>query len=144
MAKAYASNMDEVRKIIADRVELAMNEAQKKVYEELKKAVLTFYTVHPKVYVRTGFLRNSPKVDNVYRYTDHVSFRALLDGGKHSYTTGDKPSAEQVFELANYGNAWRTKSGAYARDTVGRKGFWEKGLVKMEKAFNSALKNYFK
>lgn len=144
-AVRYASNMEEVRQVILDQIEQATKEVSSKILLELRKATTWFYTgKQPKYYKRTYFLMNSPKVEHVYRYSNHITMRALLNAGKHCYTTGDKPSAEQVFELANNGNAWRTQSGAMAKDTVGKKGFWEKGTKNAEKAFNNAFKKYFK
>ena len=94
------------------------------------------------MYVRTGALGNTPKVTALSKTGKSVSFDIYLDdsGG---YTTGDNPSMAQVLQLADRGIPWITESGATAKATVGRGGFWERSEKSFQKTLDSVIASFF-
>lgn len=142
-----ANSMEELRAIMLKEADKAMRVASEKALADMYDETGKFYTGRkPKKYKRTGALGDTPRTTAnkkviTSRNTAEVSFEAYLDQ-KHDYTTGDKPSMEQVLDLANYGKPWTTKGGADAKPTVGKKGFWERAEKKMEKHFNQTMRKF--
>ena len=142
-----ANSMEELRALMLKEADKAMRVASEKVLADMYEETGKFYTgKKPKVYKRTGALGDTPRTTantKVRKSRDlaEVSFDAYLDT-EHVYSSGDKPDMEKVLELANYGKPWQTKSGADAKDTVGRKGFWERAEKKMEKHFNQTMRKF--
>ena len=144
-----ANNMDELREMLTRELEIAMREASDSALSDMYDETGKFYTGRqPKKYIRTGALGNTPRVTTpkqvrTSRYTTEVSFDAYLDLS-HDYTTGDRPGMEQVLLLASYGIPWQTESGATAKSTVGKSGFWQRAEVKMEKDLSKAMRKHFR
>ncbi|MCD7810267.1 MAG: hypothetical protein LUG91_00180 [Ruminococcus sp.] len=139
-----AKNMKELEDMMLKEMRKAMNVASEKMLEDMYKETEGYYTSgNPKKYVRTGALGDTPRTTSVSSAGDTVSFKAYLDTN-YKYTTGDNPNMEQVLNLANYGKAWKTKSGAMARPTVGNKGFWEKSEERMRITFDNTMRKFFK
>lgn len=139
-----ANNMKELETILRKEMEKAMRITSDKVLADMYEETYGFYTgSNPKQYQRTGALGDTPKTTAISSSGDSVSFQAYLDtsGG---YTSGDKPSMTQVLHLANYGTPWTTASGAPARQTVGKKGFWERAEQKMQKELDSTMGAFFR
>ena len=140
--------MEELKVIMLKEADKAMRVTSKKALADMYEGTGWFYTgKKPKKYKRTGALGDTPRTTAnkktiTSRDTAEVSFDAYLDL-KHDYTTGDKPSMEQVLELANYGKPWTTASGAEAKDTVGKKGFWERAEKKIEKDLEDTMGKFF-
>lgn len=139
-----AKSLEELEKQILKDMEKAMNEASKQMKKDMQKGTEYFYSKGPgSMYVRTGQLGKTPNVTPVTVSGNEVSFDAYLDKD-YVYNSGDKPDMGQVLELANYGNPWRTQSGAWANPTVGNNGFWEKSEEYMEDTFDKVMGKYFK
>lgn len=143
-----ANSMSELNAMLIKELGKAMNVTSDKVLADMYDETGKFYTKgKPVMYERTGALGDTPKTTSPtissFGNGGEVSFDAYLDTN-YQYTSGDNPSMQQVLELANYGTPWTTKSGATAKPTLGKKGFWERAEKKMEKTFNRTLKKFFK
>lgn len=142
-----ANSMEELRAVMLKEADKAMRVASEKALADMYEETGKFYTgKQPKVYKRTGALGDAPRITANKKVitgsnTAEVYFDAYLDT-EHVYSTGDRPEMEKVLELANYGKPWQTKSGADAKDTVGKKGFWERAEKKMEKHFNQTMRKF--
>lgn len=138
-----ATNMSQLEKMLMSRMQKAMSVASKKIEADVMEETWNFYTGgSPTMYVRTGALGNTPKVTGLTSGGKSVSFDVYLDdsGG---YSTGDNPSMAQVLQLADRGIPWTTSSGATARPTVGKGGFWERSEKKFQKTLNEVMKSFF-
>jgi hypothetical protein len=144
-----ANNMDELRNMLTKELEIAMREVSDAALGDMYAETGKFYSGRqPKEYVRTGALGNTPRVTTpkqlrTSRYTTEVSFDAYLDLS-HDYTTGDRPGMEQVLLLASYGIPWQTASGAAARSTVGKRGFWQRAENKIENDLYKVMRRHFR
>lgn len=139
-----AKNMAELEQMIMKEMKKAMNVASNKALADMHEETGGFYTQgNPSMYERTGALGDTPRTTAVSQSGNSVSFKAYLDTS-HRYSTGDNPSMEDVLNLANYGQPWSTKSGAQARATVGKKGFWERAKKKMGNDFYKTFSSFFK
>lgn len=143
-----ANNMDELNTMLIKQLGKAMNVTSDKVLADMYEETGKFYTKgKPVMYERTGALGNTPGITSLsfssLENGGEVSFDAYLDTN-YQYTSGDKPNMQQVLELANYGTPWTTASGAAAKPTLGKKGFWERAEKKIEKSLNKTLKKFFK
>lgn len=139
-----ARNMNELQQMLTNHLRKAMEVTSKKVLADMYDETGGFYTQgNPKKYKRTGALGDTPKTTPITSGKGVVTFRAYLDDSTN-YTTGDKPSMTQVLNLANYGKSWRTKNGALAKATLGKKGFWERAENKMQDTFDKTMKQFFK
>lgn len=136
--------MDELNKMLNNHLRKAMNLAMDKMEADTFDTVGKFYTKgKPKSYKRTGALGNTPMATNLTVGSNMMSFTVYLNTA-YTYTTGDNPTMSQVLQLANYGKKWTTKGGSLARDTLGKKGFWENAENKMEKSFYRVMRSFFK
>lgn len=138
-----ATNMAQLEKMLMRQLNKAMNVAAKKMEADLMDETWSFYSgSSPTMYVRTGALGNTPKVTALSKTGKSVSFDIYLDdsGG---YTTGDNPSMAQVLQLADRGIPWITESGATAKTTVGRGGFWERSEKSFQKTLDSVIASFF-
>lgn len=138
-----ATNMAQLEKMLMRQLNKAMNVAAKKMEADLMEETWSFYSSSsPTMYVRTGALGNTPKVTALSKTGKSVSFDIYLDdsGG---YTTGDNPSMAQVLQLADRGIPWITESGATAKATVGRGGFWERSEKSFQKTLDSVIASFF-
>ena len=140
--------MNQLNAILIKKLGKAMNVTANKVLADMYDETGKFYTVgKPVMYERTGALGDTPKTTlptiSSLGNGGEVSFDAYLDTN-HQYKSGDNPSMQQVLKLANYGTPWTTASGATAKPTVGKSGFWERAENKMEKTLNRTLKKFFK
>lgn len=146
-----ANNMDELRNMLTKELEIAMREVSDAALADMYDETGKFYTGRQPVkggYKRTGALGNTPRVTTpkqlrTSRYTTEVSFDAYLDLS-HDYTTGDRPGMEQVLLLASYGIPWQTSSGAVARSTVGKRGFWQRAENKIENDLYKVMRRHFR
>lgn len=143
-----AKNMSELNTMLIKELRKAMNTTSDKVLADMYDETGKFYTKgNPVMYERTGALGDTPKTTSPtvtsFGNRGKVSFDAYLDTN-YQYTSGDNPNMQQVLELANYGTPWITSSGATAKPTLGRKGFWERAEKNMEKSLKYTLKNFFK
>lgn len=139
-----AKNMKELNAMLMSELRKSMSVASDKMLGDMYGETGDYYTEgSPKEYVRTGALGDTPRTTAVSVSGNTASFEAYLDKN-HQYTTGDNPNMEQVLNLANYGTPWTTKSGSKARQTVGKKGFWERAEKEMERTFNATLSKSFK
>ena len=139
-----AKNIKELERMLHKEMKKAIRVTSEKIMADMYSETGDFYTKgNPKVYQRTGALGDTPKTTKISSTEKTVSFTAYLDTA-HNYTTGDNPNMEQVLDLANYGEPWRTKGGSFAKDTLGKKGFWERAEKKMEKTLNRTMRQFFK
>ena len=138
-----ARSTEELERQIMDEMRKAMGEVEVQARDDMRRGTQYFYAGGvPRMYKRTGALGNTPQTTSVSSSGNSVSFEAYLNqsGG---YATGDNPSMAQVLELANYGNAWTTASGAPARPNVGATGFWEKSEEWIEQSLNRIMGQHF-
>jgi len=132
------NSTEELEKAILRNMRNAMKAVEAKALADMYDETGDFYTGgEPKQYVRTGALGDTPRTDGVKVNGNSVSFKAYLDD-THQYTTGKKPSMEQVLTLADKG------SYPGLRPTVGNTGFWERAERKIEKDLNETMKAAFK
>lgn len=142
-----AKSMEELRAIMLRETDKAMRVASEKALADMYEETGGFYKgKKPKAYKRTGALGDTPGTTANKKITKsqnlaEVSFDAYLDTN-HIYSTGDRPEMRKVLELANYGKPWKTKSGSEAKNTVGKKGFWERAEKKMRKHFNQIMRKF--
>lgn len=137
-----ASSIEQLKREIMREMAAAMNDAKEDMFDELQGEVMRYYTGSPKIYHRTYQMLTTPRADPVTSGAESVNTRLyLFEGG--GYSTGSNPSMLDVLKLANYGIRFTTANGYPARDTVGRKGFWERSLTKMDIAFNRAFSSHF-
>ena len=140
---AVAKSTEELERQILAEMSKAMTAVSKQLHRDMQWGTQFFYAgTKPKIYVRTGALGESPTVSHIQPMTNGFAFIAYLSP-MHRYTTGDYPTMTQVLNLANSGIAWRTKSGALAKDTVGHKHFWEKSKKVMEHDFYEIMSRHF-
>lgn len=138
-----ASNMNNLERMLRKEIQEAMRETSGDMLRDMYGETQDFYSQgHPKMYERTGTLGTTPRVTKTVSSGDEVSFDAYLDQ-KYVYATGDNPTMGQVLDLANYGIRWKTKSGAPAKATVGKKGFWERAEKKMGKTLDDTMSQFF-
>lgn len=143
MAKS-ASSMAELERIIMADVVKAMELARKDMKTDMLVETYGYYTKGaPKEYKRTGALGDTPETTHIDVSSNSASFDAYLDT-RHQYSTGDNPNMQQVLELANSGIPWTTKGGRPARKTLGKKGFWERAVKKMDKTLTRNMRKFFK
>ncbi len=138
-----ATNMRQLEQMLLKEMRKAMIVTSDKVLADMYDETGSFYAQgKPKMYKRTGALGDTPKTTPISSSGNVISFGAYLDtsGG---YTTGDNPSMTQVLNLANYGKPWITKSGSPARDTLGKRGFWERAEKKMQKTLDRTMRRFF-
>ena len=139
-----ATSLAQLEEQIRARAKEAMTLAKEMSLYDLRLCVTKFYTGGtPVMYQRTRALGNTPKVSSLSDGGNTIEFEASLDTG-HQYTTGANPTMLQVLKLANNGEPFTTPSGASARPTVGRGGFWEEGKQRVEKDLYNSMKRYFK
>lgn len=137
-----ANNMAQLETMMLKEMQKAMTVVSAKVEADMYEEVGKFYTgKQPTTYQRTGRLANTPRTTALTTSGQTVSFEAYLDqsGG---YTTGKCPSMTDVLNLTNYGTT--SSSVGVLRPAVGRSGYWDRALKKMEKTFNRTMKTYFK
>jgi len=138
-----ANGANIIRQMIMKDMRKAMNVVSEKALADLYEETGGFYTGgDPKVYERTGALGDTPKTTAITSSGKTLSFDAYLDQ-TYQYSTGDNPSMTQVLALANDGTAWVTASGATAKPTVGRGGFWDRAEEKIGKDFESTFSQFF-
>lgn len=136
-----AKNMAELEKMLMKEMRKSMNVASDKMLADMYEETEGFYSgSNPKQYERTGALGDTPKVTSLSQNENEVEFTAYLDQD-YKYSTGKKPSMKDVLHLANEGVT--NSSVGYLRDTVGKKGFWERAKNKMEKTFNDTMRRFF-
>lgn len=138
-----AKDMKELENMLLKEMRKAMKSASKEILTDMKEETKGFYTQgNPKMYERTGALGETPETSDLVSVGNTVSFKAYLNTASQ-YTTGDNPNMQQVLQLANYGNPWVTSSGRLARDTLGKKGFWERAESKMQSDLDKAMSKHF-
>jgi hypothetical protein len=139
-----ATNMAQLEKMLLSQAKKAMNVAAEKMKADVMEETYSFYTgSNPTMYIRTGALGDTPRVTAISCSGKTVSFDVSLDTS-FKYSTGDNPSMEQVLLLADKGIPWTTQSGALARQTVGRGGFWERSENKFKKTLDSVMASFFR
>ena len=141
-----AKNMKQLNHMLMKQVKRAMSDASEKILVDMLHNTGDFYAgTKPKKYDRTGALRRTPKTSDVVSSTSYTggqaSFDAYLDTD-YQYTTGKKPSMEDVLNLANYGVS--PSSPNHLRETVGKQGFWDNSVDNMEKFLDDAISKKFK
>ena len=146
--RAGATNLDELRDMIMAKARSAVEETQVMAMKEMKQGVQDFYDyAEPVKYVRTGALGKTPSVTPIVEvrrggvYNSELSFTAYLDKS-HQYTTGKEPDMEDVLNLTNYKE--RLGKVGYLRDAVGKSGYWEESLDRIDKDFYKAMIKRFK
>lgn len=135
-----ARNMKELEEMLIKKTKRAMNKTSKQVLTDMFSETEGFYAgTQPKEYDRTGALGETPRITDVSKNGNEISFNAYLDRN-FTYETGDKPAMGAVLNLANYGIIWAP----YVRHTLGKKGFWERAENKMKNRLNNNMNNFFK
>lgn len=134
-----ANNMNELRAMIQAEMLAAMTEARTTMETTLKKEVSSFYTQgKPKVYVRTGALGKSPKVDPISGAGNNLSFKIYLDTN-YSYNMPNPLfrqswySTEQVIQAAEN----------HTSHILGKPGFWQRSEAQFQNLLDSAMAKHF-
>ena len=136
-----AKNMAELEKMLMKEMRKSMNVASKKMLADMYEETEGFYEGgEPRQYERTGALGDTPRVTAISESGNELEFDAYLDTS-HRYTTGKRPTMEDVLHLANDGIV--SSSVGYLRETVGRRGFWDRAEHKMEKTLNDTMHKFF-
>ena len=136
-----AKNMAEIEKMLMKEMRKSMNVASEKILADMYEETEGFYSgKEPKMYERTGALGDTPRVTSINQSGNELEFTAYLDKN-YKYTTGKSPTMEDILNLANDGIV--NSSVGYLRNTVGKKGFWERAEKKMERSFNNTMRKFF-
>lgn len=137
-----ANNKEELERMLMNSIQKAMDVSSAKMLKDMREETEGFYDgSQPVMYERTGALGDTPKVTAVTVNGNEAYYDAYLDEN-HRYTTGKSPTMHDVLELANYGNT--ESSVGHLRPTVGRMGFWDRALIRMDVTFKSTFKKFFK
>lgn len=137
-----AKNMSQLEAMLMKELKKSMDIASEKILADMYEETAGFYTKkNPELYERTGALGDTPRVTSPTVTKNAVSFEAYLDK-EHQYTTGKKPTMEDVLNLANYGIT--DSSVGRLRHALGNKGFWEDAEEKMERTLNQTIGKFFK
>lgn len=102
-----AKNMKQLNQMLMKNLQKALDEANRKILEDMCEETEDFYTGGtPVKYQRTGALGDTPRTTAVSAKTTSnggsASFDAYLDTSEQ-YTTGKRPSMKTVLTLANKG-----------------------------------------
>jgi len=115
-----ASSMAELEKMIKDEIKSAMQSISRESLEIMKQETAGFYAGgYPTMYIRTGALGETPKVEPIKDNGNTIEFEAKLDDS-HVYSTGKRPSMKDVLTLTDKGHA------KGLRPAVGTTGYWER------------------
>lgn len=134
--------MDELNAMLMKEIKKSMNVASEKMLADMYEETYKFYTKgKPKSYQRTGALGDTPRTTAQTVAPNTVSFDAYLDTS-HQYTTGKNPNMLDVLNLANSGIT--QSSVGYLKPTLGKKGFWEASVKKIDKTFVRTMRKFFK
>lgn len=136
------SSMAELEAAIMKEMRSAMEEVHEQVPDKMKDTIKQeFYaSAEPKLYVRTEQLQNTPKTMPLSESGKTITFDAKLDNSG-GYSTGKKPSMQDVLELTNDGDT--SSSVGYLRPAVGSTGYWQKVEKCIEDNLNSAMSKHF-
>lgn len=126
------NSIEEIEAILKQDLKQALDDAATKALLIMHDATLDFYSGgQPSTYVRTGALEQTPDV----KIKDE-GFSAFLNG-QGRYTTGKRPTMNQVLHLTNDGSA------AGLRPAVGKTGYWNEAEQKIIDAAMDAIGHYF-
>lgn len=138
-----ANNMKQLNDMLMKELRKAMNVTSKKVLADMYEETGGFYTKgNPTMYKRTGALGDTPRATSVSVSGNEASFDAYLDKN-HKYTTGAKPTMEDVLNLTKKTPIHNSSVG-YLRSAKGRGGFWERANEKMGERLDETLNKFFK
>jgi len=133
-----ASNMAQIEDEIKQMLLKACKEMAVKAKREMQEETWDFYFGGmPAVYQRTGSLGNTPEVTPVSVSGNSITFDAYLNQD-YTYTTGKRPSMNEVLQLANEGEL------AGFRPVVGKTGFWDRAKERMKGEWQDILQKYCK
>lgn len=136
-----AKNMDELKAMIMRDARKAVKNTSSKAIKNMQTEISKFYTsASPVMYERTGALRKTPTVSPVTATSNSAEFKAYLDDS-HVYSTGKKPTMQDVLRLTNDGET--NSSVGKLRPAVGKGGYWENAEKEIEKDFNDEMSKYF-
>lgn len=139
-----AKNMKQLNQMLMKNLQKALDEANRKILEDMCEETEDFYTGGtPVKYQRTGALGDTPRTTAVSSKTTSnggsASFDAYLDTSEQ-YTTGKRPSMKTVLTLANKGSDMTNPP---MRAVVGKPGFWDRARDKMEDRLKDAISHFF-
>lgn len=152
---AVYNSIAELQKAIIKELKSAMNSASREIENVMQQETQGFYSSgSPAMYSRTGQLGKTPKVSPLESDGgSQVAFKAYLDpaGGypsitytywNGSQTTSKAPSMTDVLNLTNYGTT--SSSVGYLHPALGRGGYWERALGKMQGILDKNVGSHFK
>ena len=142
-----ANNSAELKKMIMDQVQKAMQATQVKIKADMLKETQAFYSQgSPKLYTRTGQLGSSPRTTPVVMGGNSASFEAYLDPNQGWYGAGNPNPA---FTSRGWSSKFTplevlTAAEAGTAHIKGKSGFWERSLQHMERDINTVFGRYFR
>jgi len=152
---AVCNSIADLQRAIVKELESAMNSASKEIEDVMRQETQGFYSSgSPVMYRRTGQLGRTPKVSPLESDgSSQVVFKAYLDpaGGYPSITytywdggqtTSKAPSMTDVLNLTNYGTT--SSSVGYLHPALGRSGYWERALGRMQGILDKNVGSHFK
>lgn len=142
-----ARNLTELNQMLMKEMRKAMKVVSEKSLADMYDETEGFYAgTTPKVYERTGKLGDTPRTTGLKEDpTDvggEVTFEAYLDTN-YTYTTGKEPTMEDVLKIAN-NHKYTHSSVGRLRPPIGKQGFWDRSLKKIQENLNEVMGNYFK
>ena len=137
-----ATSFAALKQMIRKEVQSAMQEVNAKALINMQKETANFYSIgKPHIYIRTGALKNSPKVDSVFMGGDYMSFWFYL-------SLPDYYVPNPAFTMRGYASYFSTLQVMNAAEyhfahVLGRPGFWHRAYVKTEHDFKRAFSSRF-
>lgn len=124
--------IEQIKKDIHKKLNSTINEVSRDAYFIMHDELDGFYSGGtPQYYKRTGTLRSSPEIKNVYCTQNEAGVTVGLDQSI-GYSTGTF-TGSQVIDAAEFGTA----------GIVGRGGFWRRSEAEIQNAVDNAIKRNF-
>lgn len=126
-----ATSFGQIRQMIGQEIQVAMNELSAKALEDMKEETMNFYSIgSPTIYTRTGKLGSSPRVTGVSGGGDYYSFDMYLE--PQSYTVPNPAFTQRGY--ASYFSPLQILNAAeyHFAHVLGRPGFWNRSRLKVE------------
>lgn len=146
--------MAELNAAIMAELSKAMEDASKEIKDAMVEEVESFYSSgSPVMYQRTGKLGKTPMTSPIKKGGSSISFDAYLNtaGGYPSITytywdgnqtTSKAPSMTDVLNLTNYGTT--SSSVGVLHPALGKGGYWERSLSRMQDILDKNISMRFK
>ena len=128
MAKKF-TNLKDLKVVIQKQMQLALEEATKTSFEDLKENVEYFYDSPEGRYKRTGQLKASPQLDGINHNGDTSISQISINTSTQYY-----PAGRDTHQIYNY---------AENDELIGNGGFWRKTTYDIEENIEKSFKKRF-